>query len=185
MEYRARKEERFKSIYEAYSDDIFKLSMYYTKDYEASQEIMQNVFFKFYLHMDNVKLDCIRSWLIRTARNMVYNHSRDSQYEMFGEVIEVLVEKDDAEISLEEKYIRGERRKEVSELCQSILGRLYVEHRGWYEALILVYCLEKPQSEAADELGITLEVLHSRLYRAKQWIRKNYEKKYREASNWI
>lgn len=185
MEYRSRKEERFKSIYEAYSDDVFKISMYYTKDYEVSQEIAQNVFFKLYQHMDHVELDRIQPWLVRTTRNMVYNHSRDSRYEMLGEVIEVVMEKEGTEISLEEKYIRNERRKEVCALGKSILGRLYVEHRGWYEALTLVYCLEKSQSDAADELGITLEVLHSRLYRAKQWIRKNYEKKYREASNWM
>ena len=35
-----------------------------------------------------------------------------------------------------------------------------------------VYLLEKPQKEVAREMGISLEVLHSMLYRAKKWIRK-------------
>lgn len=184
MECKSRKEDHFQNIYEVYSDDIFRLCMHYTKNYDVSQEITQNVFFKLYLHMDHVSLDSIRPWLVRTAKNMVYNHSRDSRYEMLGEVIELMLDKVDPEASLEEKYVRNEQRREAGELCHSILGRLYVEHQGWYEALILVYCLEKTQLEAANELGITLEVLHSRLYRAKQWIRKNYERKYRETVNW-
>ena len=45
----------------------------------------------------------------------------------------------------------------------------------WYEAVTLTYCLEKSQREVAEIMGVSVEVLHSMLYRAKKWIRKNYE----------
>ena len=39
--------------------------------------------------------------------------------------------------------------------------------------------MKSQQKDVAREMGISLEVLHSMLYRAKKWIRKNYEKRYR------
>ena len=48
----------------------------------------------------------------------------------------------------------------------------------WYDAILLTYFLEKPQKEVADVMGISLENLHSTLYRARQWIRKHYEEQF-------
>ena len=64
-------------------------------------------------------------------------------------------------------------------LADEIYLRLFEENKRWYDAIMAVYLLEKPQKEVAREMGISLEVLHSMLYRAKKWIRKNYEKRYR------
>lgn len=177
------KQERFESIYEIYKNDIFRISMHYTKDYMVSQEITQNVFMQLYLHMDRVNPESIRAWLTCTAKNLIYNYTRDSKYEILSEKFEDLLEQTGKGGSIEEYCMEMERTSEVNTLCRSILGRLYQEHKIWYEVLVLVYGLEKPQADVADELGITLDVLHSRLYRAKQWIRKNYEKEYREVVN--
>ena len=38
---------------------------------------------------------------------------------------------------------------------------------------------------AKVQIGIAVEVLNSRLYRARQWIRKNYENEYREVVSWF
>ena len=38
----------------------------------------------------------------------------------------------------------------------------------------------KKQEQLAKEEGVNVEVIHSRLYRAKQWIRKNYQAEYDE-----
>lgn len=70
-------------------------------------------------------------------------------------------------------------RTKRKELADEIYLRLFEENKRWYDAIMAVYLLEKPQKEVAREMGISLEVLHSMLYRAKKWIRKNYEKKYR------
>ena len=42
----------------------------------------------------------------------------------------------------------------------------------------MVYVLGKPQKEVAKEMEITLGVLESILYRAKEWIKKNYSERY-------
>lgn len=68
---------------------------------------------------------------------------------------------------------------------ESLNVYIYKEHRIWYDAVMQVYCFGKSQQEAADQLGIAVEVLNSRLYRARQWIRKNYEKEYEEVVSWF
>jgi DNA-directed RNA polymerase specialized sigma24 family protein len=41
--------------------------------------------------------------------------------------------------------------------------------------------LEIPQEEIAREEGVAKDVISSRLYRAKQWIRQNFQDQYDEA----
>ena len=86
-----------------------------------------------------------------------------------------------------EEYVlwKDEQKRRAECLEFRIFERLYKEHRIWYDAVMQVYCFGKSQQEAADQLGIAVEVLNSRLYRARQWIRKNYEKEYEEVVNWF
>lgn len=180
MGYKSKKEERFDSIYRAYADEVYRVTLYYTQDEYVAQEITQKAFYQFYLHLDNVNMDSVRAYLIRTARNLVYNRTRDRKREIYEETLDHLEEENAIMLSVEEAYLRDEQKKQAMELSQSILERLWEENELWYEAVLLVYCLEKPQEQVADELGISKDVLYSRLYRAKKWIRKNYEKEYVE-----
>ncbi len=43
-----------------------------------------------------------------------------------------------------------------------------------------VYYLEIPQSAVAERMEISIEVLHSLLYRARKWIRKKFGVEYEE-----
>ena len=104
------------------------------------------------------------------------------------EVFEVLKETKDKFCNInnmEEYYLRTEQKRRAEELEDSIFECLYKDHRIWYDAVTQVYCFGKSQQEAAEQLGIAVEVLNSRLYRARQWIRKNYENEYREVVSWF
>lgn len=182
------KDKEFESIYREHVKAILKVAMYYTKDYEVAQEITQTTFFQLYTHFENVDLEYIYPWLVRTAKNLALNYNRNSKFEILGEDMEVVMDGmgDNCYVdSMETCYIRKTQKNMAKELNDSILERLYEENKDWYDAVTLVYCLGKLQKEVAEELGITLDVLHSRLYRAKRWIRKNYEHRYKEITNWF
>ena len=66
---------------------------------------------------------------------------------------------------------------------EDIFGELYRMNERWYDAITITYLLEKPQKEVAEELGVSLEILHSMLYRAKRWIRKKYREEYDRLSD--
>lgn len=180
MEYLTSKEEKFDSIYRAYKDEIYRISLHFTKDEYMAQEITQKAFFQFYLHMDGANIKNVRSYLIRTVKNMVYNSTRDTKYEQCEGEMEVLEENSNMTMSVEDAYLLDEQRKRQRELTDTILERLRKENELWYEVIELVCCLEKPQDIVAAELDITKDVLYSRLYRARRWIQKNYGEEFEE-----
>lgn len=180
MEYKRIKEERFERIYRAYQNDVYKISLYYTKDEHTAQDISQKVFYQFYLHMDGVNSDSIRTYLIRSARNLSYNWLRDMKRQVHGDYLDVVAEEDVPQYSTEDDYIRDEQERERKEFIAMLLERLREENESWYNVVNLIYCLEKPHDTVAKELGMTREVLYNKLYRAKKWLRKKYEDEYKK-----
>ena len=178
------KREKFERIYGEYKNDIYGVAMHYAKDYDMAQEITQTAFYKLYLGIENVREETVRALLIRIVKNTYLNRIRDTRVEASGELLDVLDECDVSTIAMEDAYMEKEDKNCKRDLCHSILERLGKEHPTWCEALIEVYYRERPQALVAEELGISLEVLHSRLYRARQWIRKNYQTKYDDITGW-
>lgn len=78
----------------------------------------------------------------------------------------------------EEFFVRKIKDQQYMELKKGIFEALYEKNPRWYEAITITYVLEKPQKEVAENMEVTLEVLHSILYRAKKWIRDNYAEEY-------
>lgn len=179
MDYIMIKDEKFDKIYRTYQNDVYKISLYYTKDSHIAQDISQKVFCQFYLHFDNVNPDSVRAYLIRSARNLSYNWLRDMKKELSGEYIDILPEEDMPQYSTEDEYIRDEQRREEKEFVRKLLERLHEENESWYDIVNLIYCLEKPHDQVAKELGMTREVLYNKLYRAKKWLRKKFEDEYK------
>ena len=178
MEYKMIKEEKFERIYRTYQNDVYKISLYYTKDSHIAQDISQKVFYQFYLHFDNVNPDSVRAYLIRSARNLSYNWLRDTKREVKGDYLDVLPEEDVPQYSTEDDYIRDEQIREEKEFVRKLMECLREENESWYNIVNLIYCLEKPHDVVAKELGMSREVLYNKLYRAKKWLRKRFENEY-------
>ena len=178
MQQKTTKEEQFERIYRQYQNDVYRISLFYTKDEYIAQDVSQKVFFQFYLHCNNVNPDSIRSYLLRAARNLSYNWIRDTKRETDGEYLDNVPEEDLPLHSAEDVYFKEEKQQRVVEFMDTVLTALREENESWYNILNLIYCLEKTHDEAAEELGISKEVLYSKFYRAKRWIRKKFEKEY-------
>jgi len=170
----------FKVIYDENIDLVYKAAVKYSGNHHSAEEIVQNVFMKFYINMDKVNKEAARSWLLLTTKNLALNLKRDRNREFLVEVVE-----GEAEIQLsksvenpEEFYVRKMKNQQFAELEKGIFDALYEKNPRWYEAITITYVLEKPQNEAAENMKVTLEVLQAILYRAKQWIRKNYAEEY-------
>lgn len=85
-----------------------------------------------------------------------------------------------AENSAEYHILKTEHEKEVKEFKEEIFEALYKKNVRWHDAVVLAYVMGKPQKEAAEELGMTVEMLYSVLHRAKQWIKENYGDRFKE-----
>ena len=186
MKYRSTKEERFDSIYRAYADEIYKLCLHLTKNHELAQDIAQQTFLQFYDHLEEVNPDCIYGYLARIAKNLIYNHERDSKYEIPSEarMFETYREENISD-SLEEDYFRGKQRNLEEMLSNHILSDLKREHESWYKIITMLYFLDKTHDEISEEMGITKDVLYSRMYRAKRWIHKHYQEEFENITDMV
>lgn len=166
--------------YEKYAGVVYKIAMKYSANHHIAEEIVQEVFLKLHFHEKDVDVETVGNWLTISAKHMTLNYMRDSQREC-------LIEELDYNKTEEELNYRGnpetlllKKTKDEAEsaLVDEIFRELYLKNSRWYEAMMLTYVLEKPQKDVAEELGVSMVVFHSMLYRAKQWVRKNYEERY-------
>lgn len=163
----------FDAVYEANAKRVYRTALHYSdNDHYAAEEITQEVFLKLYMNMENINMESINTWVLITAKHMALNYHRDHSREIADEEVALKVEPVDG---IEEEFFTKLKRKEYHDLAETIFSRLYEENQRWHEAVTITYLLEKPQKEVAEIMGISLSVLHSMLYRAKQWIKKNYE----------
>lgn len=179
MQYTTIKEKRYENIYRSFQNEVYRVSLYYTKDIHTAQDITQKVFYQFYHHAEQVKEECIRAYLISSAKNLSYNWLRDRKREVHGEYLDILPEEDMPQYSAEDEYIKAEQNQEQRVFISKVLESLRKENESWYQIVSLIFCLEKPHDVVAKELGISKDVLYSKLYRAKKWIRKNFEDEYK------
>ena len=170
------KESAFDAIYESYSDRVYKTALHYSNNHHTAEEITQTVFMKLYINMDNINMSAVRKWLSTSAKHMAMNDKRDRKRELL--IDEFTEEEELGSGDLEDEFLRNQWEKEHSEFASSIFADLYSLNPKWYDAITITYFLEKPQKEVAEVMGMDIDSLHSMLYRARKWIRKNYEARY-------
>ena len=169
-------------LYKEHISKVYRTAKYYVRDHFAAEEITQEVFLKLYDNLGNIRAEAVYWWLVTTAKNMAINYDRDNSREILVEEVED-IDSDYKVEGLDEQLEKMIRQKEYCELKDEIFAALYVKNPRWYEAVSITYVLEKPQKEVAESMEISLEVLHSTLYRAKQWIRENYEGQFHQLND--
>lgn len=65
--------EKFIELYDEYKNDIYRLAISYTKNIHDSEDVVQNVFIKFYKNINKVEKECIKRWLIKVTINECKN----------------------------------------------------------------------------------------------------------------
>lgn len=169
----------FDACFEKYKDIIYRAAVRYTRNHSASEEIVQEVFFKLYLYLDYGEVENVRAWLLTTTKNLAYNYRRSSKWEVLVDTEEDGDEVFGYEEGTEDTFFRELMERENLNASKTIHGEildaLYQKNQRWYEAIVLVYGMKMPQKQAAESLGITLEVLHSMLYRSRNWVKKKYK----------
>lgn len=166
--------ERFRQIYDENKDIVFKIVMRYSNmDYDTALDITQEVFVKLYEHFDTYTEDYLVPWLIVTAKNEACSHVRRIRKEMPDEEVDMKLLRRQLSPSTEDEVLRRMDVDARVRKSEYLLDRLYETNERWYEAVMLVYCKGMKQADAAERMGISLEVLHSVLYRAKKWVREH------------
>ena len=139
--------------------------------FDALNKIDNNI-----LKLDTVDEEYMAAWLVTTTKNTAINYMKKQARECPKADIELFSElhlKEYAE-SAEEHVFHKILQKEKVGYGWTILDALYEENENWYEAITMVYCLERKQKDVAESMGISIQALTGVLYRARKWVKIHY-----------
>ena len=70
--------------------------------------------------------------------------------------------------------------KEVSrkDFLRQIMYQLEERNKDWYDAVMEVCVLNQPEKDAAKRMGISIELLRTRIYRGRQFLKKIFGEDY-------
>ena len=170
----------FEEIVERYHGKVFQLTFRYTGDYEAACDLTQDTFVRAYGAWGEFRGDSqIFTWLYRIAINLCHNHQkktkRRSSTERFwidaphedgegGEGFQVADERPLPAQLMESDEIRSRLRHVLAELPEN------------YRTVVVLRDIEGlSYEEIARVTGSSLEAIKSRLFRARNTIRRLME----------
>lgn len=174
------KEERFEELYQKYKNIVYRTSLYYTKNECEAEDITQKIFCRLFEYIERVNDEHMQAYLVRAAKNMSLNWLRDTKKEREGISLDDLAHVLPLAESAEDAYLQREKVVETEEFSSGLMQRLYEENEMWYHIIYLVYGLGVTHEHAAEMLGISKSVLYSKIYRAKKWISKHFDKEYED-----
>lgn len=153
------KQQQFKSVFENYSRLVYSVAFSYMKNRSDSNDIMQEVFLRYYKNMDKLDYEHIKPWLITVASNTCKNTLRSSWF------TRLISEEELGEIPYEQDF------GEESDLFRSVM-RLPEKERV---PLHLFYYENFSTSEIAQMLKVKESTVRVRMMRGREKLKKLYK----------
>jgi len=169
--------QRFTETYEQYKNLIMKIVFDRSGDSHLAEDICQQVFVSFYQRMDDINENFCKAWLMLAARNAVIDYQRKKRFRKESVLSEV-----GESVAIASEYTAEQivERMAASQLTFRILADLKVTNKSWYQVVEAICILEMTHEEAANHLRLEPQVIRSKLYRARKYIRNKYTEAYTE-----
>ncbi|HJA65679.1 hypothetical protein B5F07_15625 [Lachnoclostridium sp. An169] len=171
----------YNEIYQQYKDLVFRIAFIYSgRDFHTAEDISQDIFEDLYRGFENFDRTKIKGWMTKVARNKAINYRKKHEKEFFSEDYDSIVESSLVTDSIEEEYLEDIRKEERNNLGGDILLGLMEKNPRWHDAVLYAYYVGMPQDKVAEQMGVSLQVVHSMLHRAREWMKKTYGVEYEE-----
>lgn len=167
-------DETFMAVYHAHRDLVYRSVLRKTHNEELANDICQQTFLKYFEYMHTVEPGFEKAWLLTVSGNMLIDYYRkhkvltveDAQLEEAGQ-------EKCYEVDLAQEFIR-------KNFLSQILYELEQRNKDWYEALYQVCILNLPEKDVAEKLNISIDLLRTRIYRGRQYLKKLFGEEYRD-----
>lgn len=153
-----------KSVYDAYWDLVYRDIFFVTHDHELTKDVVQESFIKVIerapLLPDTKHL---KAWIIRIARNLVYDlYRKNKKHHLLSEPQVVVRMEDQLQIHSVAKQVEEKIRNEI---LYEALNELKA---NYHQVLFMYYFEEKSYKEIAKELDTTEQALAQTMARARK-----------------
>lgn len=158
-------EKSFEKLFRCYAPRIFRFAMGYLNDPSQAEEVVQETMIAVWKSAKNYKEQGqVSSWILGIARNKALDRARARQREP-----ELIREKLDRRASTRATPEQITKRETQAERVRAALDKLSPEHR---EVLMLAFYNDLSYSEIAQILGCPEGTVKSRVYYAKEQLKK-------------
>lgn len=155
------------SIYQQYMPDVYRYLFSLCRDHHTAEDLVQETFYRAYLHLDACRDDRVKPWLFRVAYHVFIDRLRKEKRNTVREAdfFSRLPDRD----TPENRLLLRERREELGER----IARLPERQK---QAVLLHDVSGLSYREAADIMEISLPLFKISLYRARQKLRLHSER---------
>lgn len=148
-------------IMRTYGNDVLRFAYSYVKDYQAAEDIFQEVFIKVNKAASKFRGECsVKTWLLRIASNTC----KDFLKSAYSRHVTLFSEGEEDNLSIDDMTEKVEQEDQRRRVREAVLS-LPEEFR---EVLLCVYFEELSVEETAKALGIREGTVKSRLSRARE-----------------
>ncbi len=150
-------------LYEEYARDVLRYLLSLSADRATAEDMMQETFYRAYLHIEDLHDEKVRPWLFRVAQNAYIDHIRKRKKESIqsDEFFSVMRDKG---ASVEHRVFQQEKLGEVIDR----IGRLPEPQK---QALLLVTVHDFTYREASEIIGVSEANTRLLVFRARKKLR--------------
>ena len=162
--------ENFIKLIQQYQNLVFSICLKLTGDYFAAEDLTQETFLSAYRHLDNFEGQAEKAWLCRIASNKCIDYLRAASRRAVPVAEEEIPETVD--VTQEDplsRVLNQELLAKLKEECESLKS-------PYREAAVKHFVEGKPAAEIAAESKESLSTVKTRIYRARELLRKTFGK---------
>ncbi len=154
------------ALFTAHKDMVYRTALAVTRDRHAAEDILQECFVRLYTYAASVDTQRpLKPWLYRVTMNLSYDWSAVKPLQALDEVLEWLAGLPSPFPSPDGKA----EEKEMMGTVREVINELPPIHRA---VVVLFYLESLPLEEIAHVLELPLGTVKSRLYYARERLRK-------------
>lgn len=165
----------FAKLVDLYKNYVFAIILNFIKDYDEVENVAQEVFLQVYLSLPKYQNDNFKGWIGRITSNKSIDWIRKKKTKFKEEVMNDYDDlTDNPQFSHSETpekiLIQKEEMEKISKLCKSV-PPIYEE------VIVKFYIQGKSYEEIAQEEGVTVKTIASRLYRGRNMLKEKWRER--------
>jgi RNA polymerase sigma factor (sigma-70 family) len=162
--------EAFRLLMDKYNVYLFHVVYSVLRSTKDAEDVTQEVLLKIYASLPHYQHKGLKTWMTRIAVNKAIDCKRalERKREQLTDQMEELITEAASPTLVEDEVMHAQ-------LQQRVKDYLHEMPDNYRQVVVAFYIEDKSYQEIAAEQGIALKTVESKLYRAKQWIRKHWK----------
>ncbi|WP_058300252.1 RNA polymerase sigma factor [Gorillibacterium timonense] len=163
--------ECFRLLVERYRIYLYHVALSVVRNPKDAEDVTQEAFLKIYSALPGYRKQGFKTWITRIATNKAIDHARKMRRrkEQPDDEIELMEGNAGPPLpSQEERMLDKEKRELLHE-------RIREMPKNYRDVVLAYYFEEKSYQEIAAMQNVEMKTVESKLYRARQWIRRHWK----------